>query len=154
MLSSPVEICCEVLLYNLKRLREHIGILHDAMTADRGPLQLADMIRVSEAVRISTIATLADQYKRMSSSPQARLQSPATPQQSRLDVMTLSTTTISQSSPMNFTEDDIQTVCRTSDSSRSPFQSKPLSPPPTPKIIPDDLQSIYTVDTVGSGPTP
>lgn len=135
------------------------------MTRDTGPLQLAEILQASEAVRIATIATLANQCKRLSSSVPVgagrsrptSLLPPVAPRRQRVTSImsataTATTTAIATSNISSINtekgiEDDVRTVYRHSGSNRSPFQSEPPSPPPTPKMIPDDLQSTCTTMT-------
>lgn len=141
------------------------------MAGDNGPLQLAEILRSSEAVRISTVATLADLSKRLRAARPTSLAYPASTattarrRSSRMGLTSLSLLRASVAMPSKApsvseepteeeggkgagpgasVEDDVRTVYRLSGSSRSPFQSEPPSPPPTPKMVPGDRRSTCT----------
>ncbi|KAK7753048.1 hypothetical protein SLS62_004998 [Diatrype stigma] len=184
---------CEALHENLGRLEQHIGTLYQAMTGDNGPLPLAEILRASEAVRVSTIATLADLGKRVRAARPTSLAYPASTvfaptaaaaaaaarrRSSRMSIRPLSLLRASVAMPSTApsvseepteeeegegeksagagVEDDVRTVYRLSGSSRSPFQSEPPSPPPTPKMVPGDRRSTsctYTSSPSAAGTT-
>ncbi|RYP09307.1 hypothetical protein DL764_001354 [Monosporascus ibericus] len=152
MLITVAETCREKLYSNLERLQKHVDVLNEAMTAEHRPLPLAEIIRISEEVRRLTVAALADQFKRVSDGHLAP-RPLSIMRQGRSQV----TRPKSNESTEKLTEDDVQTICRTTSSGKSLFQSEPPSPPPTPKMIPDDLQSTCTSSTTitsGLGPRP
>ncbi|RYO93728.1 hypothetical protein DL766_002967 [Monosporascus sp. MC13-8B] len=152
MLIVATETCREKLYSNLERLRKRVDVLYEAMTAEHGPLPLAEMICTSEDVRRLTVAALADQFKRVSVRRLApRPLSIMQQRRSQLAGPTFNGST------EKAVDDDTRTICRTTSSGKSQFQSEPPSPPPTPKMIPDDLQSTCTSSTnitSGHGPRP
>ncbi|KAI1748376.1 hypothetical protein F4782DRAFT_534484 [Xylaria castorea] len=57
--------CRDALLENLWRLQECIEVLKIAVGIEHHPLPLSELIRVSEAVRVSSLAALHKQYQRI-----------------------------------------------------------------------------------------
>lgn len=129
------EQCREVLRLKLHQMHTRVSILRDAMKSGQGPLDLLDMIWTSEAVRISSVGALSEQYQRVAVSrlvPRQLLSTRSQPEGGRF------------APTPEVQEDDVPTVYHTACSTKSQaFQSEPQSPPPTPKIIADDVQSTY-----------
>lgn len=132
----------------------HIYALYKATRTENGSLELFDAIRVSESVRISCLAALADQYRRVAV---GRLLPQVLPRsQQRRPKLTL---TICEEDTIEQVDDGVADADAAEDarivrasSSKSPYsQSEPPSPPLTPKLISDDLQSTCTSATSGSG---
>ncbi|KAI0466145.1 hypothetical protein F4859DRAFT_519340 [Xylaria cf. heliscus] len=57
--------CRDVLLENLASLKECVEVLERAVGAENRPLPLSELICVSEAVRVSSLAALHKQYQRI-----------------------------------------------------------------------------------------
>ncbi|RYC62434.1 hypothetical protein CHU98_g3783 [Xylaria longipes] len=147
--------CRDALLENLWRLQECIEILEKAVGSEDHPLPLSELIRVSEAVRISSLAALHKQYQRIVVG--------------RLSPRVLSPPSAPALSPP-VDEDDVKVVCREVEikaaqpradrHSPSPVTCScnsghnnncdPLSPPLTPTRVSkerpdhDDHASTYT----------
>ncbi|CAJ2499728.1 Uu.00g025810.m01.CDS01 [Anthostomella pinea] len=160
--------CRETLQANFERLQERIDVLQSAVNADDAPLELAELIRVSEAVRIECLAALSKQYQRVAVGRLVPRELPGSRQRSWLDVSGIAETPATtpeeeetekeddddddDEDGNSDDDDDAQTVHRRASSSKSPYQSEPPSPPPTPKMIPDGhLQSTRTSTTSTSG---
>ncbi|KAI1371853.1 hypothetical protein F4677DRAFT_450032 [Hypoxylon crocopeplum] len=157
------ELCRESLQDDLERLQERIYALRRELRTESGPLELFEAVCVSESVRVSCLAALASQYKRVAVGRLVPQILPGSHQRSRLSV------TIPEEDTATPTDDDGAVDCEaaeaaqispqitshTAGSSMPPYsQSEPPSPPPTPKLIPDDLQSTCTSTTSGYGPRP
>ncbi|KAI1760785.1 hypothetical protein GGR53DRAFT_61831 [Hypoxylon sp. FL1150] len=147
------ESCRETLQLGLGCLQERINALHEATRADDRPLELFEVIRVSESVRASCLATLADQYKRVAVGRLLpRVPSGSQQRRPRLSHRILEDTI--QEIKDGIVDDETiedERIVRAA-SNKSPYlQSEPPSPPLTPKFISDDLQSTYTSATSGSG---
>ncbi|KAI1771235.1 hypothetical protein F4818DRAFT_216832 [Hypoxylon cercidicola] len=147
------ETCRETLQDGLECLQERIYALYKATRVENGSLELFEAVRVSESVRISCLAALADQYRRVAVGrllPRVLSRS-----QQRRPKLSL---TICEEDTVEQANDDVDgeapedaRIVRAS-SSKSPYsQSEPPSPPLTPKLISDDLQSTCTSATSGSG---
>lgn len=190
------EQCRGALLASLELLQSQVEALHAAARRDSGPLGLLEVIRASEAVRISTLRALAEQYQRVAVDRLVPRELPIRqPPSRRPSALHKSIEAVGgdDSSPemlgygnraeeMNGSDsgaDDTGDAARgngkedegtggdknhdedvsvhltashnTAGSSKSPFQSEPPSPPQTPKIVPDDLQSTCTSEL---GPRP
>ncbi|XXH02942.1 hypothetical protein Hte_009332 [Hypoxylon texense] len=148
------ETCRETLRGGLECLQVHIYALYKATRIENGSLELFEAIRVSEGVRISCLAALADQYKRVAV---GRLLPHVLPgSQQRRPKLTLTICEEDTAEQRNDGADDDEAaedarIVRAG-SSKSPYtQSEPPSPPLTPKLISDDLQSTCTSATSGSG---
>lgn len=137
-----------MLAANLEQLQARVDVLRDCMTARTGSLELFELIRLSESVRITSLCALADQYQRFAIGRLVPQAIPAIKERS-LPGQAITDTGLT---PVD-ADDDTQTVYHTASSTKSPFQSEPPSPPPTPKIIPDDMQSTCTSGS-GFGPRP
>ncbi|KAI1342739.1 hypothetical protein F5Y15DRAFT_266672 [Xylariaceae sp. FL0016] len=154
----------EALHANLERLQGPMGQLQAAIIADNVPLELAEVIRVSEAVRVSSLAALAKQYQRVAVRrlvPRDLL--PAPKPRSWLDVTVTAgddSATVTTKEAFRRSDggsndgddreggygikndvDDARTVCRggAGSDTKSPHRSEPPSPPLTPKMVPDGL---------------
>ncbi|OTB19134.1 hypothetical protein K445DRAFT_314004 [Daldinia sp. EC12] len=148
------DLCRESLQCDLARLQERIYALRKATRADRGSLELFEVIRVSESIRISCLAALASQYKRIAVGrlvPQVLSEAQRRP---KLNTVISEEDTAQPAADNNggSANDDmagcVQMDSRGESSSKLPHpQSEPPSPPLTPKQIPDDLQSIHTTTT-------
>ncbi|ORY66975.1 uncharacterized protein BCR38DRAFT_425416 [Pseudomassariella vexata] len=149
------EQCRALLRANLEQLESRVRILQDAIEARNQPLELFEAIRVSEAVRISSLTALTKQYQRAAIGrlvprklPTRQQSTPTPPPLSDADVLPSVGGDRDARTPVDH---DAQTTCHTASSSKSPFKTEPPSPPPTPKFIPDDLQSTCTSEF---GPRP
>ncbi|KAI0150112.1 hypothetical protein F4776DRAFT_192651 [Hypoxylon sp. NC0597] len=144
------EICRESLQGNLELLQEKIYDLHKAMRAENGPLDLCQAVRVSESVRISSLAALAGLYKRVAVGRLVPQVLPTAHQQRpRLSVAIPEEDMVKPPDDSVGVDGDstehIQIVYHAISSIKPHYlQSEPPSPPPTPKQIPDDLQSTCT----------
>ncbi|KAK8017107.1 hypothetical protein PG993_015296 [Apiospora rasikravindrae] len=193
--------CHETLRATLELLQVHVKTLHSAAGLDNAPLGLFEMIRASEAARMSSLRALAEQYQRVAVGRLVPRELPIRqPPSRRPSVMSSSPDAAdakgnsapqlpvfnngAERSLINGTggdgqeggqweseqeedegagddeEGDVEDVAAMSNtasqhtgrSSESPLQSWPLSPPPTPKVVPpDDLQSTCTSE-FGSRP--
>ncbi|KAI2605582.1 hypothetical protein GGR54DRAFT_633525 [Hypoxylon sp. NC1633] len=151
--------CRESMQNDLERLQERVYALRRAARAEDRPLQLFEAVCVSESVRLSCLAALANQYKRVAVGRLVPRILPGSYQRSRLSA------TVPEESAAKPVDDEdaakgdaaqgTQLSSRTATSIVSPYlQPDPPSPPPTPKFIPDDLQSTCTSATSGYGPRP
>ncbi|KAI0006619.1 hypothetical protein F4779DRAFT_556725 [Xylariaceae sp. FL0662B] len=143
------ETCRGTLQDNLECLQEHIYKLRKATRDGNGPLELYEVICISEAVRVSCLAALAKQYQRVAVGRLVPRDLPGSQQRSRLSVA------ISDENTVKAANDTIGDSHTTYHTANSHLQSEPPSPPPTPKVIPDDLQSTYTsISASRYGPRP
>lgn len=147
------ESCREALQAGLECLQECIYALYKATRAKGRPLELFEVIRVSESVRVSCLATLADQYRQVAVGRLLpRVLSRSQQRRPRLSLIISEEDTVKDANDGivdNEAIEDAQIV--RASSSKSPFlQSEPPSPPLTPKL-PDDLQSTCTSAASGSG---
>ncbi|KAI0457365.1 hypothetical protein F5B21DRAFT_512661 [Xylaria acuta] len=158
--------CRDVLLENLGRLRECVEILERAVGTEDRPLPLSELVRVSEAVRVSSLAALHRQYQRIVVGRLApRVSSPSSP------TPTLSPPSIDDRDVRGvFGEIEVEaaqtrgdrhsTGPETCSCNHSDNNYEPLSPPLTPtrvlKVRPDynDDVSTYARSAAGfdSGP--
>ncbi|KAI1465362.1 uncharacterized protein F4812DRAFT_438418 [Daldinia caldariorum] len=163
--SAGDDICRESLQCDLGRLQERIYALRKATRAGNGPLELFELIRMSESVRISCLAALASQYKRVAVGRLVPQVLPGTKRRSKLSVIISEEETAEpaadndggSTNDNDNAADCVQVDCRGESSSKLPHphpQSEPPSPPLTPKQIPDDLQSIHTTMTNDYGLQP
>ncbi|OTB02945.1 hypothetical protein M426DRAFT_12982 [Hypoxylon sp. CI-4A] len=131
------DICRESLHSDLRRLRECMHNLEEAIQIENKSLGIFEVVRISELVRVSCLAALAGQYKRIAVGRLVphNLPAPQSQQQSRPNIIV--------------SEEDTIKLTDYGDGELPYLRSKPLSPPPTPKQIPDDLQSTYTSTTSG-----
>ncbi|KAL7620566.1 hypothetical protein AAE478_009561 [Parahypoxylon ruwenzoriense] len=152
------ETCRKILQANLEYLQERIYALRKATRADNGPFEAFEAMRVSESVRVSCLAALANQYKRVAVGLLVPRVLPGSQRQPRLSA------TILEEDPVKPTDDNGDDVGaedkqqmndHTPNSSKPPhMQSEPPSPPPTPKLIPNDLPLTCTSITSSSSPRP
>ncbi|KAI8957415.1 hypothetical protein F5Y11DRAFT_339711 [Daldinia sp. FL1419] len=150
------DICRESLQTDLERLQERIYVLRKATHADDGSLELFETIRASESIRISCLAALAGQYKRVAVGRLVPQVLPGTKRLSRLSVIT-SEDTLKPTVAINSDDDHGTTgFAHRGESSSKPLRlpSEPPSPPQTPKQTPDDLLSIHTTTTSDYSPQP
>ncbi|KAI1135931.1 hypothetical protein F5Y05DRAFT_415526 [Hypoxylon sp. FL0543] len=153
------EVCRETLLGNLELLQERIYHLQKAMRTDNGPLELGDAVRVSESIRISSLASLAGLYRRVAVGRLVPQVLPASQQRHRLSVAIPEEDTGKPPKDSVGVDDDvtehIQTAYHGASSTKPPYlRSEPPSPPLTPENIPDDLQASCTSAASGYGPRP
>lgn len=154
-------ICRDCLWANLTQLGDCVNILRQSVVSRHpGPLNLYDIIHVSEAARNRCVAALAGQYSRLAAGRavpqrlpipnlgpslrqqeyQERHRSTAAPK--------LPPTKEDRDPPVEF---DRQTAVWSTTSSGPPvFQSEPPSPPLTPRLRPDDAHSPIG-STLGGG---
>ncbi|KAI1209326.1 uncharacterized protein F4807DRAFT_103501 [Annulohypoxylon truncatum] len=148
------EICRSALQNNLELLQERIYALYQEIRAKNSPLDLLEAVRVSERVRISVLAALAGQYKRVAVGRLVPSVLPGSEQRSRLSA-TIEEETVKPDDDDddddndNVANDDAVECAQADYGARStcisPYmQSEPPSPPPTPKQSLDDSQSSYT----------
>ncbi|OTA68704.1 hypothetical protein K449DRAFT_429583 [Hypoxylon sp. EC38] len=144
------EICRKSLQGSLELLQERIYHLHKAMRAENGLLEICEAVRVSENVRILSLAALAGLYKRVAVGRLVPQVLPTAHQQrSRFSVSIPEDGIVKPSDDSVGVDGDstehMQIAYHTTSSTKPPYlQSEPPSPPPTPKQIPDDLQSTCT----------
>ncbi|KAI0121169.1 hypothetical protein BJ170DRAFT_688259 [Xylariales sp. AK1849] len=133
------EQCRRALHANLELLHARVDVLQGAMKSGSGPLELFEMIRTSEAVRISTLRALDEHYHRTS------VGSPPPRERASAPNISEAITPVA-----GLAEDELQSTYRTASPAKSVFRSEPLSPPPTPTgTIPDDLQPTCTTTSGG-----
>ncbi|KAK7994608.1 hypothetical protein PG991_016196 [Apiospora marii] len=189
--------CRGALQANLRLLQTQVDALHRAARRDNGPLGLFEMIRASEAVRISSLRALAEQYQRVAvgrlvpcelpiRQPPSRRPSALSPSVeadadggltaeepgydegaegksgsgvgdagvSYREGPGKADEKYEETGSEEGKEEDVGAHITASHDnaspSKSPFQSEPPSPP-TPKVLPDDLQSTCTSEL---GPRP
>ncbi|KAI1100819.1 hypothetical protein F4804DRAFT_32776 [Jackrogersella minutella] len=150
------ELCRDALQGELELLQVQIYSLYQTIRADDGPLELFEAIHVSESVRISCLAALAGQYKRVAVGRLVPQILPGSQQPSRLSA-TIEEETVKADDDDDSVYGDRTEYAQINDSrtnySKSPcLQSEPPSPPPTPKQIPDDIQSTRTSTIPGHRP--
>ncbi|KAI0169412.1 hypothetical protein GGR52DRAFT_555053 [Hypoxylon sp. FL1284] len=134
------EACHEALREGLEYLQEHIYALYEATRTEGGLLELQGTVHVSEHVRISCLASLADQYRRVAVGrllPQAL--SGSQPQRPRLS-LTIFEEDVAEPANDDVSDgsvgaEDARTVGASSSSKSSYLQPEPPSPPLTPKLI-------------------
>ncbi|KAI0829550.1 hypothetical protein F5Y06DRAFT_211433 [Hypoxylon sp. FL0890] len=153
------ETCRESLQGNLELLQERIYHLYKAMRVNNSPLELGEVVRVSETVRVSSLVALAGLYKRVAVGRLVPQVLPTTEQRHRLSLAIPEEDAVKPFNDSVGVDGDatehIQMAHHTASSIKPPcLQSEPPSPPPTPKQIPDDLQSACTTATSGYGPRP
>ncbi|KAJ9129434.1 hypothetical protein NKR19_g10375, partial [Coniochaeta hoffmannii] len=151
-------ICRDSLWANLTRLHERVNLLRLAiLSAHREPLELRELLQISESTRHNCINALAQQYKRLASGrlvpqdlpiPSLR---PSLPQAGHLSHHP--TQAIASHKPAQPVDFDRQTAIWSTTTSGPPtFQSEPPSPPPTP--LPPDTQSLAPSTLNPPGMTP
>ncbi|KAI0377611.1 hypothetical protein F5Y04DRAFT_173781 [Hypomontagnella monticulosa] len=153
------ERCRGVLQGELEQLQVCVYTLRRALRAGHTPFELSEVIRVSEDVRLSCLAALASQYRRVAVGRLVPLILPGSNRRSRLSIVIPEEDTIKLVDSDSGVNDDEAEYTQSSHpiggSGKSPYlQSEPPSPPPTPKQIPDDLQSTCTSATSDYGPRP
>ncbi|KAB5578292.1 hypothetical protein GE09DRAFT_1183933 [Coniochaeta sp. 2T2.1] len=144
-------ICRDCLWTNLSRLGDSVEFLRRNILARRpGPLNLYDIIHVSEATRHSCIAALAEQYSRQASGraipqhlPVPNLR-PSNRPSEPCEASTRKPRTAQEHDSIEF---DRRTAVWSTSSGPPGFQSEPPSPPLTPRLRPDD-----SVSTAGTSP--
>ncbi|KAI1383916.1 uncharacterized protein F4822DRAFT_55353 [Hypoxylon trugodes] len=153
------KICRDALQSDLEHLQGRIHVLLEALRADNAPLELLEVVRVSESVRISCLAALASQYRRVAVGRLVPRILPGSQRQSRLSAIISEEDTTKPIDNHCGADDEItvytEPVCHAINTNQPPYlPSEPPSPPLTPKQIPDDLQSTCTSITSGYGPRP
>ncbi|KAI0861290.1 hypothetical protein F4860DRAFT_503400 [Xylaria cubensis] len=161
--------CRNVLLEDLWRLQECIEVLEIAVGIEYHPLPLSELISVSEAVRVSSLAALHKQYQRIvvgrlaprvsSSSSSSTLSPPVDEPVDDSDVKRISFET--EAEVARTRGDAHLTSPDTSSGSNSNDNCELPSPPPTPARIfkeqpdqDDDLLSTYSQSAVSSDSQP
>ncbi|KAI1089414.1 hypothetical protein F5B19DRAFT_378174 [Rostrohypoxylon terebratum] len=139
------ELCRNALQGDLDLLQGCIYALYQDMRADQYPLNLFEAVRISECVRISSLAALTAQYKRVAVGRLVPSALTGSQQQPRLRV-TVEAETMEPDDGGAITYDGKEECAEvnrgTQSTSKSPYmQSEPPSPPPTPKQSLDDAQS-------------
>ncbi|KAI0534696.1 hypothetical protein GGR58DRAFT_45994 [Xylaria digitata] len=153
--------CRDVLLGNLARLRGCVRALERAVDAENHPLPLTEVTRVSEAVRISSLAALHKQYQRLVVSRLTPRGLPLTaPKLSSVDKTrdingdSLEEEEVDRArTPTNYYQTSPEKTPRNADNNSNNSNYGPPSPPPTPiaalKDQPDhDAESTYSWSTV------
>ncbi|KAI1452011.1 hypothetical protein F4805DRAFT_56395 [Annulohypoxylon moriforme] len=135
------EICRSALQSELEYLQERIYVLYQEIRAENRPLDLFEAVRASECVRVSVLAALTGQYKRVAVGRLVPLVLPGSQQRSRLSA-TIEEETVKPGDDGGGAYDDLIECAHVSygigSTSTSPYmQSEPPSPPPTPKQNPD-----------------
>ncbi|KAF3069656.1 hypothetical protein GL218_07949 [Daldinia childiae] len=155
------DVCRESLKRDLERLQERIYALRKATRADNGSLELFEVIRVSESVRISCLAALASQYKRVAVGRLVPQILPGVRRRSRLSVIPSEEDIANPvaDNKSSSIDGDAAGYAQSKYGGESPSkppnsQSEPPSPPLTPKQVPDDIQSIHTTITSDYGLQP
>ncbi|KAK6829860.1 platelet-activating factor acetylhydrolase [Apiospora arundinis] len=166
--------CRKALQSSLKLLEAHVEVLRSAISRNNGPLELIELIRASESVRISSLRALAEQYQRVAVGRLVPRVLPTRQSPSRQPRAICSSVeadaAMDDGSHSNEDEQKRRRVgsdkgsfegdaghnttsndTASSKSRKSPCEPGPPSPPPTPKIIPDDLLSTCTSEF---GPRP
>ncbi|OIW26043.1 hypothetical protein CONLIGDRAFT_717683 [Coniochaeta ligniaria NRRL 30616] len=149
-------LCRDCLWASLSQLQDCVNLLRQSVLSTRpGPLNLYDMIHVSEATRTRCIVALAEQYRRLASGraipqdlPIPNLR-PSLRQQEHQERPTKAPSTHSRDQPIEF---DRQTADWSTSSGPPVFQSEPPSPPLTPRLQPNDAAHSPLGSTLG-GPS-
>ncbi|KAI1404372.1 hypothetical protein F4819DRAFT_448112 [Hypoxylon fuscum] len=140
------ETCRETLHDDLERLQARIYALYKATRTKNSSLELFEATRVSESVRISCLAALTDQYKRVA---MGRLFLIPRPQQQR-SRLSIAIPEEDATKSTGHVDGNVKGTM----AENAQITSEPPSPPPTPKLIPDDLQSTCTSATSAYGLRP
>ncbi|KAH8906162.1 hypothetical protein BR93DRAFT_732215 [Coniochaeta sp. PMI_546] len=138
-------ICRDCLRRTLTQLGDCVSLLRQGVESARpGPLNLYDIIHVSEAARSRCVAVLAEQYSRLApgraipqSLPIPSLR-PSLQQQEHTDRAPKAPPPPDHDQRIEF---DRQTAVWSTSSGPPVFQSEPPSPPLTPRLQPDDTHS-------------
>ncbi|KAK6860796.1 hypothetical protein PG995_004432 [Apiospora arundinis] len=143
--------CRKALQSSLKLLEAHVEVLRSAISRDNGPLELIELIRASESVRISSLRALAEQYQRVAVGRLVPRVLPTRQSPSRQPRAICSSVEADASMDDGSHSNEDEQKGEDAKSRKSPCEPGPPSPPPTPKIIPDDLLSTCTSEF---GPRP
>lgn len=142
--------CRRALLANLSQLQDRVDSLRQALgSQQRHFINLHDMFLSLEGIRIRCISALADQYRRLAAGrpvPQempipGRLRSACPPDDGHISPPPPPPPPTRVEHPR--TEFDRQTAVWSTNSDPPVFQSEPPSPPLTPKVTRDDMESCF-----------
>ncbi|KAI1448876.1 hypothetical protein F5Y02DRAFT_414877 [Annulohypoxylon stygium] len=150
------ETCRNALQSDLELLQGCIYALYQDMRVENNPLNLFEAVRISECVRLSSLAALTAQYKRVAVGRLVPSALPGFQQRPRLSATVEEETTETDDDDVIAYNDVVECAevnCGMQGTSKSSYmQSEPPSPPPTPKQSPDDAQSTYTSSLSTSRP--
>ncbi|KAI0550478.1 hypothetical protein F4679DRAFT_583443 [Xylaria curta] len=160
-------VCRDILLEDLWRLQECIEVLEIAVGIEHHPLPLSELIHVSEAVRVSSLAALHKQYQRIvvgRLAPRALSSTPtlSPPLDESVDDSDVKRTDLETEGEITRTQVDTHlTSPDTSSGSDGNDNHELPSPPPTPAHVSkekpdrdDDLQSTYSQSAASSDSRP
>ncbi|KAK1752955.1 hypothetical protein QBC47DRAFT_387433 [Echria macrotheca] len=144
--SAGDEECRQSLTTSLARLEQRVDDLRQAIRSkQRHFVSLNEMFLASEAIRIQCVSALAEQYRRFATGravPQ-EMPIPGRPRSAcRQDEVMAPPPPPTRVEPAQ-DDFDRQTAVWSTNSEIPTFQSEPPSPPLTPKIAPDDLESCF-----------
>ena len=152
LIRSLKEECRHALTTSLAQLGERVDTLRRALgSRQRHFINLNEMFLASEAIRIRCVSALAEQYRRFATGRAVPQEMPI-PSRPRSvyrpeDLMSPPPVRVLPA-PKEF---DRETAIWSTTSELPVFQSEPPSPPLTPKIMPDDVEScIGAPSEVGS----
>ncbi|KAK1830113.1 hypothetical protein QBC39DRAFT_309595 [Podospora conica] len=149
--SAGDDECRRALSANLSQLQDRVNSLRQALgSQQRHFINLHDMFLSFEGIRIRCITALADQYRRFASGRPVPQEMPI-PGRLRAAYPPDDDGHISPPPPPPppthvenpRTEFDRQTAVWSTNSDPPVFQSEPPSPPLTPKVTPDDMESCF-----------
>ncbi|KAK3385391.1 hypothetical protein B0H63DRAFT_449449 [Podospora didyma] len=146
--SAGDDECRQCLGAHLAQLKERIEGLRQAIDSkQRRFISLNDIFVVSEAARIKCVTALADQYRRLAAGRAVPQEMPIPRPGRRSISMPRQESPAPPFPPVRVlpARDDFdrQTAVWSTNSDPPVFQSEPPSPPLTPKVAPDDVESCY-----------
>jgi len=137
------------MLVQLQNLHERLEELQRASTTKSGgPVDLAQLLQASESARVCSVKALAAQYQRVAIGRPIPRELPMPKPRSRQDSLFQAEMQERDGGP-GFLDDDRMTTAMTISSGPLVFQSDPPSPPPTPKLVPDDTESTWIGSDAG-----
>ncbi|KAK5657452.1 hypothetical protein OQA88_3024 [Cercophora sp. LCS_1] len=153
--STGDDECRQTLTTNLAQLQQRVDGLRQAFKSkQRHFINLNETFLASEAVRIKCVSALAEQYRRFATGravPQ-ELPIPGRPRSvCRQEDLLAPPPPVIRVLPAR-DEFDRQTAVWSTNSDIPTFQSEPPSPPLTPKLVPDDLESCFSGPASEVGP--
>jgi hypothetical protein len=137
--------CRDILWTQLNAICDRVANLRKATSSAAGQFDLADVLQASEAARIASLQALTEQYQRIAAGRPIPNELPVPKPRSRQDGQIR----IESRPPPEHDDDDRLTIAMTISSGPLRFQSEPPSPPPTPKNVPDDLESTWAGSEAG-----
>jgi hypothetical protein len=129
-------------------MNDRVAHLQRATASGPGPLDLADVLSASEMARSKSVQALTELYQRIAAGRPIPKELPVPKPRSRQDAPFRA----DARQALAYDDDDRMTTAMTISSGPLRFQSEPPSPPPTPKIVPDDLESTWGGASEVGGP--